>query len=839
MKRGILFLLSLVVCFTFADTQATDVAGTVSGIWNLAGSPYRVLGDITIPTGQMLTIAPGVRVLFIGHYKFNIYGTVIAEGTEQDSIYFTRAYPTEESKWWGLRIVEASANTRFGYCVIEYGKATGDFTSIDCVGGGIMTFRTSPTFYRCTIRRNWAQYAGGGIGCYDGVARFDHCVITGNTSAYGYGGGVNCWHSQAVFTNCTISDNVGSAAGGALRIGQSSCRFENTIFAFSGSGSGVTFAEGTPYGEYRHCDFFGNGGGNLTGQIPTGLGIINRVNGNGDPCDQFFNIFLDPLFANHSAADYHLTPHSPCINAGNPASPRDPDESIADIGAFHFGLPPHHHFLPVPPTGLPYAIVVDSAMVDGQSLEPGDEIGVFDGPLCVGAAPVGEEWPLTVTAWQADDAHGLPGFAVGNSILFRVWARAGDYDIPAVATYSEGNGLFGHGVYSRLSLDATAQWEQLVPLLPNYANLISLCLLPSNPAIENMFEYCASLIGIYEDNGRVYLPPDVNTIGEFHPTEGYRVFCSQPEQLYVMGPPLNPTIEYELVAGPWNWISYPRTDCVPVEDALISIAPHLIIIQDDAGGAWIPGESVNTLGDLMPGKGYMILVDQDCVLRYGAPPAQTQSHSRDVASVSISGVPPTGLPYHVVVRLENWAAAHRPSRIELYDGSRGVGAAVVSPEADCVPVVAWQGIPELGLDGFTPGHTMEIVARDEAGRILPSRVTQGNPSFGSGGYGSLVLSGDGSSAETPVLFTVGGGYPNPFNPIATIPYTLPDAGMVNIRVFNSLGQTLWETAESQTAGEHRFTFDVSQLASSPVSGLYFVRVEFAGQSQTRKLVLLR
>jgi hypothetical protein len=232
-------------------------------------------------------------------------------------------------------------------------------------------------------------------------------------------------------------------------------------------------------------------------------------------------------------------------------------------------------------------------------------------------------------------------------------------------------------------------------------------------------------------------------------------------------------------------------------------------------------------------------VNQDCVLRYGAPLPQAQRDPRDVASVSIAGPPPTGLPYQVVVKLEDWPVHSRPSRIELYDGARGVGAAEVSTESDCVPVVAWQGIPELGLEGFTPGHAMEVVARDEAGRVLPSRVTQGNLSFGAGGYGSLVLGADGSSAEVPALFAVGEGYPNPFNPVVTIPYTLPEAGAVTIRVFNSLGQTLWETSESQTAGEHRLTFDVAQLTDSPVSGLYFVRIEFAGQMQTRKLVLLR
>ena len=34
--------------------------------------------------------------------------------------------------------------------------------------------------------------------------------------------------------------------------------------------------------------------------------------------------------------DYHLQPDSPCIDAGDPTSPLDPDNTIADIGAFYF-----------------------------------------------------------------------------------------------------------------------------------------------------------------------------------------------------------------------------------------------------------------------------------------------------------------------------------------------------------------------------------------------------------------------------------------------------------------------------------------------------------------------
>ena len=81
------------------------------------------------------------------------------------------------------------------------------------------------------------------------------------------------------------------------------------------------------------------------------------------------------------------------------------------------------HFIPVEPTGLPYLIVIDSLVVDGEWPVSSGEIGVFDGELCVGAI----DWDsyegqnLTITAWQRVEAHGLDGFTPGNPINFIHW----------------------------------------------------------------------------------------------------------------------------------------------------------------------------------------------------------------------------------------------------------------------------------------------------------------------------------------------------------------------------------------------------------------------------------
>jgi len=96
-----------------------------------------------------------------------------------------------------------------------------------------------------------------------------------------------------------------------------------------------------------------------------------------------------------------------------------------------------------------------------------------------------------------------------------------------------------------------------------------------------------------------------------------------------------------------------------------------------------------------------------------------------------------------------------------------------------------------------------------------------------------------SEAKTglPSAYALEQNYPNPFNPSTTIPFSLPDAAPVSIRVYNTLGEMVAIVAKNQlfAAGEHTLHFSAVGLSA----GIYFYRLEAAGSVQIRKMTLLQ
>jgi len=194
MKRSLLLLL-LFIIGTIAYGQTSISGSTISGHWNLSGSPYIVHNDLYIPAGDSLIIDAGVDVQFAGLYRLDVAGVLYANGTESAPILFhaqdTTGWHIDTSPaggWVGLYFQSFSdTGSLLQYCNIsdcKYGSDTAYAT-----GSGTITAYKQVAFKNCDIFHNQgtAPLCAGTLlsfAIYYSYVTIEHCKIHDNVSTY-------------------------------------------------------------------------------------------------------------------------------------------------------------------------------------------------------------------------------------------------------------------------------------------------------------------------------------------------------------------------------------------------------------------------------------------------------------------------------------------------------------------------------------------------------------------------------------------------------------------------------------------------------------------------------
>ena len=103
--------------------------------------------------------------------------------------------------------------------------------------------------------------------------------------------------------------------------------------------------------------------------------------------------------------------------------------------------------------------------------------------------------------------------------------------------------------------------------------------------------------------------------------------------------------------------------------------------------------------------------------------------------------------------------------------------------------------------------------------------------------GPVGVKGRGEDPEHfPRALALSQNFPNPFNPVTTIHFALPQAGQVRLVVYNYLGQQVAELANGfHQPGFYAATFDGRNLAS----GIYFYRITTGQFTDLKKMVLVK
>jgi hypothetical protein len=92
-----------------------------------------------------------------------------------------------------------------------------------------------------------------------------------------------------------------------------------------------------------------------------------------------------------------------------------------------------------------------------------------------------------------------------------------------------------------------------------------------------------------------------------------------------------------------------------------------------------------------------------------------------------------------------------------------------------------------------------------------------------------------SDKQTPYEFALDKPFPNPFNSISMIPFSLPKATRARLTVSDATGRLVAVLIDGQTqAGRHQAIWSAEKVSS----GLYFIRLEAGGKVAIRKMVLM-
>jgi uncharacterized protein YcnI len=79
-------------------------------------------------------------------------------------------------------------------------------------------------------------------------------------------------------------------------------------------------------------------------------------------------------------------------------------------------------------------------------------------------------------------------------------------------------------------------------------------------------------------------------------------------------------------------------------------------------------------------------------------------------------------------------------------------------------------------------------------------------------------------------------FPNPFNPVTTINFSIPKEGLVTLKIYNTIGEEIESlVSEIKQAGNYNVNFDASSLSS----GIYFYRIHTDSFVETKKMILMK
>lgn len=172
-----------------------------------------------------------------------------------------------------------------------------------------------------------------------------------------------------------------------------------------------------------------------------------------------------------------------------------------------------------------------------------------------------------------------------------------------------------------------------------------------------------------------------------------------------------------------------------------------------------------------------------------------------------------------------------PDVISPQDGAESIMTFTGAPAAQNIGGVAYKGV--FGTS-TTEGKLVHLTVPFETLYIKGERIALLDKviSF----FNDGIVGVNEFASVTPSVYSLSQNYPNPFNPATKITFSLPEAGVVKLSVFNILGEKVADLVNNEYApGTYTIDFNASNLSS----GVYLYRLETNSNVISKKMMLLK
>jgi len=289
-----------------------------------------------------------------------------------------------------------------------------------------------------------------------------------------------------------------------------------------------------------------------------------------------------------------------------------------------------------------------------------------------------------------------------------------------------------------------------------------------------------------------------------------------------------------------NWIGYILEKSMEAEKAFAGVWDNLISIKTQYWSMWrIPGTDNWISGeDTVLEYGDMVVVTcyEDCDLVWDNDSPPNDPKGRKDAENFDYTEEADYIPVFVELNPED-----EPAEIGVYVDGECKGAAVV--QSDTVHIRSYM-IGDEGELEFIKYYNDRAPLQASPEYLVYNPETHHNErrkieiSENKDFY--FVSFNEDNFEDIPLTFNVH-NYPNPFNPITTIFYSLPEDSEVKLTIYNIKGQKVRELVNGEhNAGKYQSLWDGKDKNNNSVSsGIYFYRIETNKACLNRKMILMK